>query len=61
MLVCIEGTSPFKEEAVPYGYITDKQYDDVPHTPDDYALMDKAFLVAADIQVPFAGSRSHMH
>ena len=45
MLVCIEDTSPFKEEEVPYGYITDKQYNDVPHTPDNHALMEKAFLV----------------
>jgi len=57
MLVCIEDSSPFNEEEVPYGYITDKQYNDVPHTPDNYALMEKAFWVVADIQVPFAGSR----
>ena len=60
MLVCIEDSNLFEEEEDPYGYITYKQYDDVEHTPDNYARMEKAFLIAADIQVPFAGSRSHM-
>ena len=61
MLVCLEGSNLIEEEEDPYGYITYKEYNDVPDTPDDYALMEEAFLIAADIQVPFAGSRSHMH
>ena len=60
MLVCIEGSNLIEEEEDPYGYITYKEYNDVPDTPDDYAKMEEAFLVAAGIQVPFAGSRSHM-
>ena len=60
MLVCIEGSNLIEEEKAPYGYITYKEYDDVEHTPDDYAKMEKAFLAAAGIQAPFAGSRSHM-
>ena len=60
MLVCIEGSNLIEEEKAPYGYITYKEYNDVPNTPDDYALMEEAFLIAPDIQVPFAGSRSHM-
>ncbi|MFG6526552.1 hypothetical protein ACGYJ5_12305, partial [Sulfitobacter sp. M23508] len=60
MLVCIEGSNLIEEEKAPYGYITYKEYNDVPDTPDDYAKMEEAFLVAAGIQAPFAGSRSHM-
>ena len=60
MLVCIEGSNLIEEEEAPYGYITYKEYNDVPDTPDDYAKMEEAFLVAAGIQAPFAGSRSHM-
>jgi len=60
MLVCIEDSSFQNDGKVPYGYITDEQYNDVPHTPCNLEAMETAFLLAANIQMPFAGRRSHM-
>jgi len=55
MLVCIEDSSFQNDGKVPYGYFTDEQYNDVPHTPCNLEAMETAFFVGSEYSDALCG------